>query len=67
MEKVYIVKFIGDFVEDNYIVGICSTYNNACKMILLDIMECAKAGEQVGSEQYAISWRYLDEGLDKLL
>lgn len=55
MEKVYIVKFVGDFVEDNYIVGICSSYNNACKMILLDIMECAKAGEHVGSEQYAIS------------
>lgn len=67
MEKVYIVKFIGDFVEDNYIVGICSTYNNACKMILLDIMACAKAGKQVRSEQYDISWRYLDEGIDKLL
>lgn len=63
MTKVYIVKYVGGWGDDNYIVGICSSYENAQEMILLDIAECAKCGDKHDSEEYSISWRYLDEGL----
>lgn len=63
MMKVYIVKYVGGWGDDNYIVGIYSSYENAQKMIQLDIAECAQEGDKHDSEEYSISWRYLDEGL----
>lgn len=63
MMKVYLVKFVGGWEGDNYLVGVCSSYEKAEAMIQLDIAECAKCGDELSEDDYAISWRYLDEGL----
>ena len=60
---VYMVKYIGGWEDENYIVGIASSYEKAQEMIKIDMCERKEEEDEVYYDEYDIYKYQVDEGV----